>query len=155
MNINIDISDYLSEEEIKEECRSAIRACICQKYSNESELGRIISNLGYDFIFKAIQETTGEDSLQKIKDTVKNLVSKESTIKYELFKEPDAWSRSENVGKKILNEAIKEYEPLIKEKVKDAICSYSFIERRDLQTRMEDLFHEMLEEKLFNSKEEE
>lgn len=113
---------------------------------------RLISNLGYAFVFKAIQETTGEDSLQKLKNTVKKLISQESTISYELFKIPNAWDRTESVGIKILNEALKENEPLIKEKVKDAISDYDFLSRKDLQCRMEDLFHEMLEEKLFYSK---
>ncbi len=149
MNIEINVSDYLSEEEIKEECKTAIRHCIFEQYKKESQTERLITNLSYEFVFKAIQETTGEDALQKVKDTVKELVRNKSTISYELFKKADAWDMSESVGQKILTEAITENEPLIKEKVKEAINGYDFLSKRDLQTRMEDLFHEMLEEKLF------
>lgn len=151
MNIEINIKKYLNTEEIQEECRQAIRFQISQLFKTENDIDRLISNLSYEFIFKAIEESTGKDQLQKIKDTVAKLVSKESTISYELFKQKDAWSRSEAVGLKVLHEAINENVPLIKEKVKEAIGNYDFLSRKDLQTRMEDLFHEMLEEKLFHN----
>lgn len=151
MEITINIEDYLNTEEIKEECRSAIRYQIYQLFKKESEIDRLISNLGYEFIFKAIQETTGEDTLQKIKDTVVQLANKPDSIRYQLFKGPDKWDSDVSIGYTIVQQALKENEPLIKEKVKDAISDYDFLSRKDSQCRMEDLFHEMLEEKLFHT----
>jgi len=151
MDITIKVEDYLSPEEIKDECRYAIRHSVMEKYKEESELDRLISNLSYDFIFKAIQETTGEDTLQKIKDTVIKLANKTDSVKYELFKTPNQWDSKPGIGYTIVQQALKENEPLIKEKVKDAISDYDFLSRKDLQCRMEDLFHEMLEEKLFHT----
>lgn len=151
MDITINIEDYLNTEEIKEECRCAIRFQISQLFKNESEIDRLISNLGYEFIFKAIQETTGEDTLQKIKDTVIRLANETDSVRYQLFKAPDKWDSNASVGYTIVQQALKENEPLIKEKVKDAISDYDFLSRKDLQCRMEDLFHKMLEEKLFHT----
>lgn len=153
METKIDVMDYLTEEEIKEECKSAVRNCIYQKFNDEEELKGLIGNLGYEFIFQAINETTGQDSLQKIKDTVKKLVGEEQAIKCELFKAPDEWDLKESIGYTILQQALKENEGLIKDKVKQAISDYDYLSRQDLQTRMEDLFHEMLEKKLFTGKE--
>lgn len=150
MEMTINIEDYLNTEEIKEECRDAIRYQISQLFKKESKIDRLISNLGYEFIFKAIQETTGEDTLQKIKDTVIQLANKTAYVKYELFKAPNQWDSKASVGYTIIQQTLKENEPLIKEKVKDAISDYDFLSRKDLQCRMEDLFHEMLEEKLFH-----
>lgn len=151
MEIKIDVMNYLTEEEIKEECKSAIRNCIYQQFSKETEIDRLISNLGYEFIFKAIQETTGEDTLQKIKDTVIQLANQTDSVRYQLFKAPDKWDSNASIGYTIVQQALKENEPLIKEKVKEAISDYDFLSRKDLQCRMEDLFHEMLEEKLFHT----
>jgi hypothetical protein len=151
MEITINIKDYLSIEEIKDECRYAIRHSIMEKYKRESEIDRLISNLGYEFIFKAIQETTGEDTLQKIKDTVIQLANQADAVRYLLFKAPDKWDSDASIGYTIVQQALEENEPLIKEKVKDAISDYDFLSRKDLQDRMEDLFHEMLEEKLFHT----
>lgn len=154
MDVTFNIEDYLNEEEIKEECKFAIRTMVKEHFQNDADLDRLITNLSYEFVFKAIDETTGIDSLQKIKDTVVKLVQKESTINYELFRPKDAWGRGEALGLKVLNEAINENIPLIKEKVKEAINNYDFLNRKDLQERMEDLFHDMLEEKLFHNDEE-
>ena len=151
MEITINIKDYLNTEEIKEECRNAIRSQIYQLFRKESEIDRLISNLGYEFIFKAIQETTGEDTLQKIKDTVIQLANQADSVRYLLFKAPDKWDSNASIGYTIVQQALKENEPLIKEKVKDAISDYDYLSRKDLQCRMEDLFHEMLEEKLFHT----
>jgi len=153
MEIKIDVMDYLTEAEIKEECKGAVRNCIYQQFSKENELDRLIGNLGYEFIFQAINETTKQDSLQQIKDTVKKLVGQEQSIRYELFKAPNKWDSRESIGYTILQQALKENEGLIKDKVKQALSDYDFLSRRDLQERMEDLFHEMLEEKLFTGKE--
>ena len=155
MNIKLNIEDYLNYEEIREECKAAIRSCIFNQFNKESDLDRLISNLSYRFIFDAIQESTGEDCIQSIKDKVKELSGKTSTILYELFKKADAWDKSESVGIKILNEAIKENESLIKDKVKEAIQDYDFLARKELQDRLEELFREMLEEKLFHTSEKE
>lgn len=154
MEVTLDIRDFLTEEEIKEECKTAVRRIVIERYEKNDDLDRLITNLSYEFVFKAIDETTGIDSLQKIKETVSRLIQKESTIMYELFKPADAWGRSEAVGLKALHEAIKENIPLIKEKVREAIGNYNFLDRKDLQARMEDVFHDMLEEYMFKNKEE-
>lgn len=154
MEIKINIEDYLSEEDIKDECRYMIRKVIYDKYNRESEIDRLTTNLGYEFIFKAIAETINEDAETKIKNKVIELLKDDSTIKFELFRKRDAWERSEAVGLTILNNALKENEGLIKEKVQQAIKDYNFGSREDLQYRIEEVFHEILEEKLFHNNEE-
>lgn len=154
MEIKINIEDYLSKEEITNECRYMLRDVIRTKYKQESEIDRLITNLGYEFIFKAISETLNEDAEIMIKDKVIELLKKDGTIKCELFREKDVWDRSEAVGLTILHNALKENEGLIKEKVQQAIKDYDFGSREDLQCRIEDVFHEILEEKLFHNNEE-
>lgn len=154
MEIKINIEDYLEKEEIANECRYMLRKAIYDKYKQESDIDRLITNLGYEFIFKAITETINEDAETKIKNKVIELLKDDFNIKCELFRKRDAWERSEAVGLTILNNALKENEGLIKEKVQQAIKDYNFGSREDLQYRIEEVFHEILEEKLFHNNEE-
>ena len=63
MEININIEDYLSKEEIKEIAKEQISYAIKEKFRKESDIERIITNLSYEFLFKAVSETIGKDSL--------------------------------------------------------------------------------------------
>lgn len=153
MEIKINIEDFFSEEEIKNECRYMLRKVIYDKYEHESDIDRLITNLGYEFIFKAITETINEDAETKIKNKVIELLKDDFNIKCELFRKRDAWERSEGVGLTILNNAIKENEGLIKEKVQQTIKDYNFGDKEELRCRIEDVFHDILEEKLFHNNE--
>lgn len=153
MEIKVDITDYLSEEEIKNECRYAIREAIQDKYKQESEIDRLITNLSYEFIFESISRTINEDAETKIKNKVSELLGNDSTIAYELFRKNDCWESGEAVGRTILNNAIKENEGLIKEKVQQTIKDYNFGDKEELRCRIEDVFHDILEEKLFHNNE--
>ena len=85
--------------------------------------------------------------------TVIELLQKDSTIKFEIFKKADAWERTEGVGLKILHSAIKDNESLIREKVINAIKDYDFGSSEDLKYKIQDVFAEILEEKIFHNKE--
>lgn len=153
MEIKINIEDFFSADEIKNECRYMLRKVIYDKYEHESDIDRLITNLGYEFIFKAITETINEDAETKIKNKVIELLKDDFNIKCELFRKRDAWERSEGVGLTILNNAIKENEGLIKEKVQQTIKDYNFGDKEELRCRIEDVFHDILEEKLFHNNE--
>lgn len=153
MEIKINIEDFFSADEIKNECRYMLRKVIYDKYEHESDIDRLITNLGYEFIFKAITETINEDAEIKIKNKVIELLKDDFNIKCELFRKRDAWERSESVGLTILNNAIKENESLIKEKVQQTIKDYNFGDKEELRCRIEDVFHDILEEKLFHNNE--
>lgn len=153
MELKINIEDYLSKDEIKDECKSAIRSAIYHQFEKESELERLISNLSYEFLFKQVSECIGKDAEELIKNKVIELLQKDSTIKYEIFKKADAWERTEAVGLNILHSAIKDNESLIRDKVTNAIKDYNFGNSEDLKCRIQDVFAEILEEKIFHNKE--
>ena len=102
MNIEINISDYLSKEEIKEECKCAIRQLIYNTYNKESRIDTLISNLSYEFLFKQISECINKDTETLIRNKVIELLEDDSNIKYLLFRKSDAWDRESSVGYKIL-----------------------------------------------------
>lgn len=149
MNIDINIEDYLSKEEIKDECKVAIRQKIREKYSNEAELDRLITNLSYEFLFKQVSECTGKDCETLIKNKVIELLNDANNIKYELFRKKDVWDRSESVGYTILQQAIKDSESLIREKVTTVINNYDFGSSREIYDKIMDCVTSIIDEKLF------
>lgn len=149
MNIDINIEDYLSEEEIKDECKMAIRHSIYDKYKKEAELDRLISNLSYEFIFTEISQCINEDVETLIRNKVIELLKDGSSIRYELFRKADAWDRETSVGYKILEQAIKDSENLIREKVTTVINNYDFGSSQEIYDKIMDCVTSIIEERLF------
>ena len=55
MEVTFNVFEYLTPDEIKEECKKAIRHSVHDTFAkNEAEVQRLISNLGYEFVFKAV-----------------------------------------------------------------------------------------------------
>lgn len=147
MNITIDIKDYLSEDEIKDECRFAIRNSIYEMFcKNESDIDRLISNLGYEFIFEAVSKAIGKDSEEMIVKKVTELAKDSSAIKYEMWRKKDVWDRSESPAIKILHEAIEDNNWLMRDCVQKVIMDFEFPDVRDA---MYDIACEIVSEKLF------
>ena len=149
MNIEINISDYLSKEEIKEECKCAIRHLIYNTYNNESRIDTLISNLSYEFLFKQISECINKDAETLIRNKVIELLEDDSNIKYELFRKANAWDRETSVGYKILEQAIKDSENLIIEKVTTAINNYDFGNSQEIYDKIMDCITSIIDNRLF------
>ena len=77
MELKINIEDYLSKDEIKDECKSAIRSAIYHQFEKESELERLISNLSYEFLFKEVSECTGKDAEELIKNSHRTVTKRQ------------------------------------------------------------------------------
>ena len=149
MNIDINIEDYLSKEEIKDECKMAIRHSIYDKYKKEAELNRLISNLSYELLSKQISECINKDVETLIRNKVIELLNDGSSIRYELFRKADAWDRETSVGYKILQQAIKDSENLIREKVTTVINNYDFGNSQEIYDKIMECFTSIIDERLF------
>ena len=147
MNVTINIEDYLTQDEIKEECRCAIRNSVYEMFcAKESDVDRLISNLGYEFIFEAVSEAIGKDAENAIAEKVAELIKDDSSIRYEMWRKNDAWNRTESPATKILHKAIEDNEQLMRERVHDAIVNFEF---PDVREAMYDIACEVVSEKLF------
>lgn len=147
MELTINIEDYITPEEIKTVAMEAVRDSIMRMYSrDEYNISRLISNLSYEFIFKAVSEAIGEDAQAKISNKVKEILEEGSSIRYELWRKKDAWEKTESPAIPILHKAIKDNEGLIREKVMQSIDSYEF---NDVQDAMYEALNQILYEKVF------
>lgn len=151
MELTINIEDYITPEEIKAVAMEAVRDSIMRTYSkDEYNISRLISNLSYEFIFKAVSDAIGEDAQTKITEHVKKLLEDGGSIRYELWRRKDAWEKTESPAIPILHKAIKDNEGLIRAKVMQSIDSYKF---DDVQNAMYNALNEIVYEKVFGSTE--
>lgn len=147
MEVTFDVFEYLTPDEIKEECKKAIRHSVHDTFAkNESEVERLISNLGYEFVFNAVSVAIGKDAEKAIVDVVKQLCSDKSHIQYLMWRRKDAWERTESPAIGILEEAIKDNKLLIRECVQQAIKE---CEIPDVRDALYGMACEMVHEKLF------
>ena len=147
MDLTIRLEDYVTPEEIKAIAMEAVRDSICRTFrGDETNINRLISNLSYEFIFKAVSDAIGEDAQSKITSKVKELLEDGSSIRYELWRKKDAWEKSESPAIGILFEAIKDNKDLIRNKVIQSIDNYDF---GDMQYVMYETLQTVVYEKIF------
>lgn len=131
MEVAIKIEDYLSEEEIKDIAKEQIACAIREKFKKERDIERIITNLSYEFLFKAVSESIGEDSFEKIKNTVVSLLEDDSHIRYSIWRRKDAWENEQSPAVDIMYQAIKDNHELIENRVYELISNYDFNEAKE------------------------
>lgn len=148
MNINVDISDYLSDGEIKSVVKDTLSRHVYNSISKES-VDRLIGNISYEFIFELVNKKLDEDISLLIRDKVIDLINNLSS--YYIFREKDAYGDA-SVGQKILNDEVEKSRDLIKSKVNEVISDYEFYNVRD---SIGDVVYECVMSKLFGNKDEE
>ena len=151
MTVQFNILDYLSPDEIKAECKKAIQNQVQYMFSKEYDIDRLVSNLGYEFIFRAVTSAIGEDAEKKIAAKVAELLQEGDSIKYEMWRRQDAWERTESPAITILYEAIQANKLLIYEKVQEAIRNFEF---HDVQEAMFAAAEKVIRQRIFGGDQE-
>ena len=147
MNIEIDLHDYLSEEDIEYEARNALRGLFANQLRKEADIERVLSNLTHEYIFKMVCDKLNVDREyieSAIADGVKKAIEGD-TIKYKVFQRKDAWERSESPAVKILDDTLANSKELIEAEVERRIKEYDFHELRDT---IEDTIYDVICRKL-------
>lgn len=151
VNISINIDDYLSFSEIKDICIEAIRDAVYENYrQKESDIDRLISNLGYEFIFEAVSKAIGKDAEEMIARKVSELAQKDDVVKYEMWRRNDMFGREDSPAIKIMNEAIEDNKFYIRALVSKVIDNFEFT---DVKDAIYDMACEVISEKLFGKNE--
>jgi len=114
--MEINIKDYLSEDEIKDIVKGELRSKVASIFSNESETVRIIGNMSYHFIWECVDKEIGGNLENKIKEKVIEVLS--GLTEFSLFRRKDAWEKQESIGQKILDQAISDNSSIIHNQVK-------------------------------------
>lgn len=147
MNVSIDVNDYLTEEDIRNEAKAALHYAFADQLRKESDVERVLSNLTQGYIFRMVCDKLNvnrEYIESAIADGVKKAIEGD-TIKYKVFQRKDAWERSESPAVKILDDALVNSKELIEAEVEKRIREYDF---HELQEEIQDTIYEVICRKL-------
>ncbi len=131
MNIEININDYLSEEEKKELVIQTFKETVKRELldgksdntiQSDSEIQRVIGNISHHIVMKEMQTYIPEFE-QMIKDKVRKTLTT-SDLKYEIFKVKNAWDSQESLAVTYLNETVKNCKETFQNRIKETIENY-------------------------------
>lgn len=130
MKIEVNIDDYISEEEkrdlaiesFKEAIKSNLFKSIDGTIQADSEATRVIGNITHDIVFEEVQKYI-PDAKEKIKDKVRSIIRK-SDIEFHVFKKKDAWDNEESLAVTYMNQAVMESKDEFKEKIKKELMEF-------------------------------
>ena len=129
--MEIDIKEYLSEDEIKKVCEDALYSKI-REDMRTLNVNDIIANISYAEVAAMVDAHIGESDYckkaiaQKVPQIIDNLSA------FTVFRKADAWERQNSIAYDILQEESRAARPLIKQRIEQIVKEYNFPElRRD------------------------
>jgi len=145
--IEININDYLSEEEKKEiviemfrqQVKKELFKSIDGTVKSDSEIQRVIGNISHSIVMNEVQKYI-PDCESMIKDKVINTLTNKE-LSYQVFKKKDVWDKDESLAIKYMNEAITDCKELFQNRIKDTIENYDL--SKDISENISDEFNKM------------
>lgn len=141
--MEVNISDYLSQEEMKKICIDIFRERVRQYINTESDLTRIISNIGYHTAYEIIDSQVPNFEqliIDKTKETIENLST------YSVFRSSNGWGDKDSIGKVILEETVKNNKNIIEQRVQEILKNISEI---DIRSQIVDIVNDHIMGKIF------
>lgn len=126
--MEINIKDYLNEEDIKEVCKEEIR----RLFRDEENAQRLLSNLSYTIVYDEIDKVIPNSRQIVIDKTLQVLNNIQS---YSVFRD-DQWGKS-SLAYRMMEETVINNRDLLDQKVKDAITNKDYSE--EIWTKYEEL----------------
>ena len=118
--MEIDVRDYLGEEDMREIVREQFSRAVARQLSNSSDVERVISNIAYETVWRAVDDAVGEDAKALVAAKIPGAI--DSLSCYSVFREADKFLREEkSVGQRILDEVVAENRPAIEARVREVI----------------------------------
>lgn len=121
--IEIDISDYLQESEIKEIVIDEYKYALRNKLKDEKEITRIIGNTWHQEFHTMLDEIV-PNYKQTIVENVAKLINEESS-NYSVFRAKTNWNDA-SIATKIVEETVKANKDILVEKVKEVMRTKDF-----------------------------
>ena len=129
MNVEIDINEYLSEEDKKEIAIDVFRQQVKTQLfkssdgtvQSDSEIQRVIGNITHEIVFQEVQKYI-PDAKEQIEKGVKRAIGKD--MSYQVFKKKDAWDKDESLAISYMREEVKANEESFKARIREVMANY-------------------------------
>lgn len=144
MELNINIQDYFSDEQIKEIAEEELRAAFHEQFRKEADVERVITNLSLEYIHALVSEQWDGNFDELLREKVREVIEK--GVGYYVFRRKDAWDRTESPAVAILDEECKNSRSLIRQCVEKRIREYPFSELN--RNEIGDVIYEVIMEKI-------
>jgi len=115
--IEINIDDYVSEDEKKTLCIEYIKDALRGQKENHRE--RVLSNMAYNASYQLLDEALTEEDKKTIRTKIKKLIQKDSS--YDIFRKKDAWGQEDSEAYLEVKKAVNQNKHLINGLVLEAI----------------------------------
>ena len=144
MEFKFDLSDYLSEEERKEIVREVFKDAVQRELEYETNVERILSNISYEIVFKAIEEII-PNYKEKITRGVEKCINDVNYSYYTFYK--DSYSKYKTLGYTYIEETVTKNKENIVAKVEKQInnCDVKELVQKAFQDNMDNIV-----EKVYN-----
>ena len=150
MEIKVEVSDYLSEDEIKEivisEYKDLIRSGLVldDKTKNIKNYERVIYNAISQYLNNEIDSIIGTNTKELIESKVNKVLKKED-YNYSIFRQKGVYDKEDSIGYTFLQDAIVGNKDLIIDKVKQRM---SLLDDNYFDDIVEQLVYEVIKDKI-------
>ena len=125
--MDIKITDYLQQHEIKEIVSDELRVQIREHFRNEENAIRLLSNLAYQLVSEEVEKIVPNYEKELVEKVV-SLLNDKKTVSYRLFDFDYNTGNAKSLGAKIVENTVRENQQLIKDKVIDTIQNADYSE---------------------------
>lgn len=125
--MDIKITDYLQQHEIKEIVSDELRAQIREHFRNEENARRLLSNLSYQLVSEEVEKIVPNYEKELVEKVV-SLLNDKKAVSYRLFDFDYNTGNAKSLGAKIVENTVRENQQLIKDKVIDTIQNADYSE---------------------------
>jgi len=121
--LEINISEYLNDNEIKEIVIDEVRGRIRKMFCSEKEAQRLLSNLSFQIIFDEVDKVI-PNSMDIIVDKTQKCIN-DADMSFYVFRKEDPWDKC-SLAYKIMEDCVKSNKDVIEQKVIDSVTSRDF-----------------------------
>lgn len=125
--MDIKITDYLQQHEIKEIVSDELRVQIREHFRNEENARRLLSNLAYQLVSEEVEKIVPNYEKELIEKVV-SLLNDKKAVSYRLFDFDYNTGNAKSLGAKIVENTVRENQQLIKDKVINTIQNADYSE---------------------------
>lgn len=137
--MDIKITDYLQQHEIKEIVSDELRVQIREHFRNEENAKRLLSNLAYHMVTEEVNKIV-HDYEKDLVEKVVSLLQDKQSLNYRLFDYDYSSGVAKSFGAKVVEQTVRENQQLIKDRVIETLQNRDYHE--DAWNKFENLAEE-------------
>ena len=148
--MEVNIKDYLSEEEMRDIAISEYKAIVRKGLTEDMQpkrminnYERVVANAVHYYLESEVDKIIGTDIKKQIESTVKRVLNK--SLEYNIFRRKDHWEKEDSPATKHMDKCIRENLKIIEDKVKDKL---SDLPETYFEGTVQDLVYTVIQDRL-------